>query len=326
MDPLTGALIGGGISALGGILGSNSAADAQEEAARQSAETQRRNMLMQLGLAEPSRNLGYQAMGDLASLYGYGMSPYPTQQNLASSLTHIKSKDVVKQLRNGATVDQIAQFGSLGGRLNGKAMKRLTKAGLSMEQIQQLSAGGRAAGASPGQPAPNTFASPEAAQPSMVDRFRQLPGYQFALQEGTRDIGNSFAAKGGAASGNALRALNQFNSGLASQTFNTERNALMQMAGMGQVATGQAGNAAGQYANAQSASQMAQGDARASGIMGGVNSLGNAVNAGFNNYYMGQYLNRMPQPSMGTPPYVPPGLGGNQPGPWADGYKFPGSP
>jgi hypothetical protein len=317
MDPLTGALIGGGISALGGILGSNSAADAQEEAAKQSAEVQRRNMLLQLGLAEPSRNLGYQAMGDLSALYGYGMSPYPTQQNLASTLTHIKSKDVVKQLRRGATVDQIAQFGSLGGRLNGKAMKRLTKAGLSMEQIQQLSAGGRAAGASPGQPAAQQ--APQQTQASMFDRFRQTPGYQFALQEGTRDIGNSFAARGGAASGNALRALNQFNSGLASHTFNTERNALMQMAGMGQVATGQAGNAAGQYANAQSASQMAQGDARASGIMGGVNSLGNAVNAGFNNYYMGQYLNRMPQGGAQPPAYSPYG-------PYGDGYKFPGQP
>jgi hypothetical protein len=316
MDPLTGALIGGGISALGGILGSNSAADAQEEAAKQSAEVQRRNMLLQLGLAEPSRNLGYQAMGDLSALYGYGMSPYPTQQNLASTLTHIKSKDVVKQLRRGATVDQIAQFGSLGGRLNGKAMKRLTKAGLSMEQIQQLSAGGRAAGASPGQPAAQQ--APQQTQASMFDRFRQTPGYQFALQEGTRDIGNSFAARGGAASGNALRALNQFNSGLASHTFNTERNALMQMAGMGQVATGQAGNAAGQYANAQSASQMAQGDARASGIMGGVNSLGNAVNAGFNNYYMGQYLHKMPQGGA-QPAYSPYG-------PYGDGYKFPGSP
>jgi hypothetical protein len=319
MDPLTGALIGGGISALGGILGSNSAADAQEEAARQSAETQRRNMLMQLGLAEPSRNLGYQAMGGLASLYGYGMSPYPTQQNLASSLTHIKSKDVVKQLRNGATVDQIAQFGSLGGRLNGKAMKRLTKAGLTMEQIQQLSAGGRAAGSSPGQPAAAAQQAPQNSQAQMFERFQQLPGYQFALQQGTKDIGNSFAARGGAASGNALRALNQFNSGLASQTFNTERNALMQMAGMGQVATGQAANAGNNYANAQSNSQMAQGDARASGIMGAANSIGNAVNSGFNNYYMGQYLNRMPQGGAQPPAYSPYG-------PYGDGYKFPGQP
>jgi hypothetical protein len=325
MDPLTGALIGGGISALGGILGSNSAADAQEEAARQSAETQRRNMLMQLGLAEPSRNLGYQAMGGLASLYGYGMSPYPTQQNLASSLTHIKSKDVVKQLRNGATVDQIAQFGSLGGRLNGKAMKRLTKAGLTMEQIQQLSAGGRAAGSSPGQPAAAAQQAPQNSQAQMFERFQQLPGYQFALQQGTKDIGNSFAARGGAASGNALRALNQFNSGLASQTFNTERNALMQMAGMGQVATGQAANAGNNYANAQSNSQMAQGDARASGIMGAANSIGNAVNSGFNNYYMGQYLNKMPQGGNGS--YLPSnGLGGNGGtwGPYADGYRFGG--
>jgi hypothetical protein len=312
-------IIGGSaaLSAGLGIIGSKSAADAQEEAAKQSAEVQRRNMLLQLGLAEPARNLGYQAMGDLSALYGYGMSPYPTQQNLASSLTHIKSKDVVKQLRRGATVDQIAQFGSLGGRLNGKAMKRLTKAGLSMEQIQQLSAGGRAAGASPGQPAATQ--APQQTQASMFDRFRQTPGYQFALQEGTRDIGNSFAARGGAASGNALRALNQFNSGLASQTFNTERNALMQMAGMGQVATGQAGNAGNNYAQGVGQSQMAQGDARASGIMGAANSIGNAVNSGFNNYYMGQYLNRMPQGGAQPPAYSPYG-------PYGDGYKFPGQP
>jgi hypothetical protein len=95
----------------------------------------------------------------------------------------------------------------------------------------------------------------------------------------------------------------------------------MQMAGMGQVATGQAANAGGNYANAQSASQMAQGDARASGVMGMANSISNGINAGFNNYFMGQYMNK--QPSMGTPPYVPPGMGGNY-GPWADGYRFGG--
>ena len=57
--------------------------------------------------------------------------------------------------------------------------------------------------------------------------FFTSPGFEFVRDEGLRGIENRFSASGGALSGNALRRLTEFNSGLASQEFGNffERNA-----------------------------------------------------------------------------------------------------
>src|SRR6188768_3809462 len=60
--------------------------------------------------------------------------------------------------------------------------------------------------------------------------FQASPGYNFVRNEGQRDIGNSFAARGGAQSGNALKALAEFNSGLASGEFGNWFNRRMNLA------------------------------------------------------------------------------------------------
>jgi hypothetical protein len=107
-----------------------------------------------------------------------------------------------------------------------------------------------------------------------MSRFFTSPDYNFRRTEGERGIGNSFAARGGAASGNALRALSEFNSNLASGEYGNYVNRLFSMAGMGQVANSQAGNAGQQYTNGVSQANTAQGDARASGVLGTTNSIG----------------------------------------------------
>lgn len=114
--------------------------------------------------------------------------------------------------------------------------------------------------------------------------FETSPGFQFRRDEGQRDIGNSFAARGGAFSGNALKALTEFNQNLASNEFGNyfERNA--RLAGIGGAATN-----TGVYAGAQSAGNignalMAGGRARASGVR----DVGNALNAGIGNYLYGR--------------------------------------
>lgn len=71
--------------------------------------------------------------------------------------------------------------------------------------------------------------------------FRADPGYEFRRSEGNRGIEGSFAAQGGALSGNALRALNEFNSGLASQEynnyFNRDLSRAQNLANLGQFGT-----------------------------------------------------------------------------------------
>lgn len=125
--------------------------------------------------------------------------------------------------------------------------------------------------------------------------FQASPDYAFRRSEGERGIGGSFAARGGAFSGNALKALSEYNSNLASGEFGNWWNRQAGVAGVGQNSASQAGqqginsaNALGQFgANAAGNignSLMAAGDARASGVMGQANSLSNSLNSGLNNY------------------------------------------
>lgn len=129
--------------------------------------------------------------------------------------------------------------------------------------------------------------------------FQSDPGYNFIRSEGMRGIERSAAARGGAFSGNALRALSQFNNGLASQDFGNWWNRQAGLAGVGQAATtnlGQFGaNASTNIGNAM----MGAGEARASGVMGQANSITGGINSGLSNFLLqrGGFFDR-----PGTPP------------------------
>lgn len=124
--------------------------------------------------------------------------------------------------------------------------------------------------------------------------FYNSPDYNFRRTEGMRGINNSFAARGGAASGNALRALTQYSSNLAGGEFANYWNRLKSMSDQGLGATGQTAQA-GQQATAGITNAMQQGgDARASGILGNSNAWGGAINSGLNTYLLqqGGYFNK----------------------------------
>lgn len=117
---------------------------------------------------------------------------------------------------------------------------------------------------------------PAAAGPDMSGFFTS-PGYQFRRDEGTRGIERTAAARGGAFSGNALRALTEFNSNLASNEFGNYFNQLASVAGIGQTATNQTAAYGADAANTASRNALYAGDARASGITGSANAWGNTI-------------------------------------------------
>jgi hypothetical protein len=255
-DPFSaGASVVGGI--VGGI-GANKAAQKQADAAKASMDMQRRNMLMGLQVNEPARNIGYQAYGDIAQQFGYDMPAYADVNSLTATLTPMHSKDMAKLLKQGVSYDQLQGMGSLAG-LNAKAIKRLTKAGLSLEQIQGLTGGARAQ--PQGQP------TQQQRQPS-GNAFIDSPDYAFRRDEGQRGVGNSFAARGGAASGNALKALSEFNSNLASGEFGNWFNRRMALSGRGDQAASNVQSGGQSYAQGYGQAQNQLGDARASGVFG----------------------------------------------------------
>lgn len=114
--------------------------------------------------------------------------------------------------------------------------------------------------------------------------FMASPDYEFVRSEGTRDIGNSFAARGGAASGNALRALAEFNSGLAAQDFNNWWNRQAGLAGVGQNTAVNLGSF-GQSSATNTGNLLAgEGVARASGVVGRNAALAGGLNQGVSNW------------------------------------------
>lgn len=249
-------------SAIGGI-GSANAANAQEAAARQAQNAARRNFLMQTAINEPLRNTGYQALSDINNFFGYSTPNYTTANQLASSMNPLTAKQVKQALKGGATFDQIAQMGTLG--TGNKSIKRLMKAGLTMDQITQLRNGvaqNASQGGGTGAPSQNPGGGQN------FDAIWNAPDIQFQYQQGTKNAGNSFAARGGAASGNALRELSRFNQGLASQGVDNFLNRRMNLMNFGERAINNVGNAGSNYSRDYQQAQQQMGDARASGILG----------------------------------------------------------
>lgn len=243
----TGAAILGG-SVISGVLGASASRSAGRTQARSAdaatAEQKRQYDLGREDLA-PYRQIGGQALNQLGSLYGFSphSSPAPQQQSQASP-----------------------------GRFR-NVMGMMIPSDLGTNWMS---------GGQFGEPSPQQSPQNGMAQPNGMAGFFASPDYQFRRDEGMRGIEQGAAARGGALSGNALRALTGYSSNLAAGEYGNYYNRLASLAGVGQAATNQ-GVAAGQnYANMAGQSMMASGAARASGTMGAANSWGNAINSGLN--------------------------------------------
>lgn len=160
-----------------------------------------------------------------------------------------------------------------------------------------------------------------AASTGDMSGFYKDPSYEWTRAQGERGVLQSAAARGGMMSGNALKALTDYNQNLASTQYGNWWNRQAGLAGIGQTATNATVNSNSNSANNISNSLMqgglASGDARASGIMGGANSWSNAINGGLNNWmlYRGGYFNgpsgySPAAGSVGSASYVSPSFSG----------------
>jgi len=163
--------------------------------------------------------------------------------------------------------------------------------------------------------------------PFGMEQFQQDPGYAFRMQEGMKALERSAAARGGLLSGGMLKGAQQYGQGLASQEYmnafnryQAERNArlnpLQSLAGVGQTATNQLGQAGQTMAGNVGQALGAAAQARASGYVGGANALAQGLGT-YLNYQQGQnYLNaRFPQEAATPAPiyeggYYSKGFGG----------------
>jgi hypothetical protein len=291
---------------LGGLLGGDSAHDAAQAQTRAGREAQNfayQQYLTGLGLGTPMMASGNAALNDLNSLFGYSQQQFQdpvalAQQNHAAGQAannRIGAKAVLKMLKQGMSIKDIASTGTL--KSNSGVLKRLAKHGVNANQIGMLQAG-------PYGQVQHQAAAPQGAPNGPnFSALTNSPEYQFALQEGQRNLGNSFAAKGDAFSGNALRGLSQFNQGLASgqmQNFIANRMNLID-GGQRQVMGAQQ---AGQNMGMVGAGILQnQGDARASGIANQGNMYGQAL-SGIGQAIGYGYANRQPQGQQAYDDYL----------------------
>ncbi len=116
-------------------------------------------------------------------------------------------------------------------------------------------------------------------------KFYASPGYQFRLDQGTKAIDRSAAARGALNSGQTLKALNDYGQGMASEEYGNYLNQLYNLAGFGQTATqntAQLGASAAQgYGNRIADAGYLRGT--------GYANLGNSLTGGINNALAAYY-------------------------------------
>lgn len=112
--------------------------------------------------------------------------------------------------------------------------------------------------------------------------FYDSPDYNFAYDEGMRAVEQSLAKRGlgGASdSGAAQRELTRFGQGLASQQLNNYKNSLSALAGIGQTSTSQLATLGANTASNIGANTRAAADARASSYLNTGSAIGNVANS-----------------------------------------------
>lgn len=261
-----------GAAAIGANAAGN-AADAAASGANQANALSNSQFQQTRADLAPWRTTGAGALNQLASLFGLpttSSDQFTASQPVTVGDSQLPPGTQLVPAGNG-WYDVTLNGQNLGVLRPGGANGRFVSNGTPIPASNQPTASG---GATP------------AGAPNM-NAFFTSPGYDFRRTEGMRGIERTAAARGGAFSGNALRALTDFNSGLASGEFGQYVNQLAGIAGTGQTATNQtavlgANNAANMGQNALYA-----GNARASGIENQGNIYGQAINglAGIAGYF-----------------------------------------
>ena len=135
-------------------------------------------------------------------------------------------------------------------------------------------------------------------------RFFTSPDYLFRAAEGAKAIDRSAAARSGPISGNVIKAQTGYASDLASSEYGNYVQRLLAIANGGTAANTQAGGSLNDTTAMLAGSNNQSADARASGILGITNTIGNAANSAVNNYAMLKYVN-----AAGSAPDPMAGLG-----------------
>ncbi|NYT76654.1 hypothetical protein H0A71_06590 [Alcaligenaceae bacterium] len=333
MGGAVGGIIGAVGSIAGGAMGSDaadSAAKAQEKSAQAAVEEQRRQYDQTRSDMEPWRQTGGLALNQLSHLMG--LAPNTGGASQAQTREQIRAELLPQYTSGGGGggQSQASRPGGQGGGMitpmslfggqpqqqyvtvydgtgsdqdtgrqvaynggGGQGQSIIDEAGLNAA-IEKRLAEQQAAQQQAMQAAGSDHQFGSLLRRFSMDDYLEDPGYKFRLQQGEQAINRGAAAAGRYDSGRALKDLNEFNSGLASQEFGNSYNRwnndmsniynrLSGVAGTGQQAVNNLASLGAQSATNIGNAQMQAGNARASGYIGKANAwsgaLGGATNS-----------------------------------------------
>ena len=252
------AAIGLGATVIGGatsVISGNKAANATEAASKDSNALQKYIFDTTRSDYEPWKQVGQGALGKLAGLYGIS-SGLPGAPGSVDWGAYVRGNPDAMANWN---VVRGSQYDTFGGDINKFGQYHYQADGAHRDL------------------SPYTVASND--NGSLAGEFYKSPDYRFGLDEGTKAIERSAAARGGLVSGATAKALDRYASDYASGQYQNYVSRLMALAGFGTQATGATAAAGQNYAGSVSANNMNAGNARASAYQ----NTGAAINNGVTN-------------------------------------------
>lgn len=118
----------------------------------------------------------------------------------------------------------------------------------------------------------------------ILSSLQQMPGYQFAQQQGSEATKRQAQAMGLGMSGNTLQALSQFNQNLATGTYQNAVSNLFDATRLGQAASANQAAAASNYGANAANLAMNQGNMQAGIMANTLGGVGRAIGGGLENY------------------------------------------
>lgn len=254
---------------IGGLFGDD-AADSQAAAGQASIAEQRRQFDLARQDQAPYRQAGSQAVNRLSQMLGLG----GTMNQAAPGMTEAQIRaELLPQFTKAGEGDVSTQYmrqfvPGWNSDIPSTVDENALSAAIRERMGQQ-------------QPTSNDVAG--------AYDFSTDPSYQFRFNEGQKAVNNSLAGRGSFLSGAALKAIQKYGQGAASQEYGAQFNRLSGLAGTGQTSV--------QNTNALGANT-AQGIGNSLEGIGNVNAAastnwGNMINQGFQNYNQQNQLGKM---------------------------------
>jgi hypothetical protein len=193
-------------------------------------------------------------------------------------------------------------IGGGGGGGSAPGVNALPGGGTSTSNYMPTAGGGiqQMLGLAPGGATPQRSAGP-AVRPggtsspmNLTQILQNTPGYQWDVSQGQQSILDQASAMGGVNSGATMKALSDYTSNQANNTYQQYLTNLMNQSNAGANAAANVGQAGTAVGGQIGSNMIGAGNALAAGTIGSANAISGGLQGGFNNYLMYQALNQNP--------------------------------